>query len=222
VAFERPLSLAVARAAVGSVHLAQGKVGQGLPALEQAVAFSRDQHLPQMFPITASALGYAYALVGRVAEGLPLLEEALERATSMQVRRQQSLRCAWLSEAYLLAGRRDDAMHSAARALKLSRDHKERGHEAWALRLLGEIAAHTDPPEVDRAEGYYHQALALAEELGMRPLAAHCHLGLGTLYQQLGRAAPAHAELTTAAELYRAMEMTFWLGRAEAALARGG
>jgi hypothetical protein len=54
----------------------------------------------------------------------------------------------------------------------------------------------------------------------MRPLAAHCHLGLGTLYATTGRAAPARTALATAIDLYRAMEMTFWLTQAEAALAQ--
>jgi AraC-like DNA-binding protein len=64
-----------------------------------------------------------------------------------------------------------------------ARDRKERGHEAWALRLLGEIHAHRGPPDVEVAEEYYHESLALAEELGMRPLAAHCHFGLAKLYR---------------------------------------
>ena len=98
--------------------------------------------------------------------------------------------------------------------------HQERGHQAYALRLLGDIAAHRDPPESEQAEAYYRQALALAEELGMRPLQAHCHRGLGTLYAATGQREQARAELATAIALYRDMEMTFWLPQTEAALAR--
>jgi tetratricopeptide (TPR) repeat protein len=123
-----------------------------------------------------------------------------------------------VSEAYLLAGRMQEAVHLAGRALDLARAHKERGHEAWALRLLGEIAAHQDPPEVEPAAHHYRQALALADELGMRPLVAHCHLGLGTLYVKTGQLEQARTALSTAMELYRAMEMTFWLPQAKAAL----
>ena len=72
----------------------------------------------------------------------------------------------------------------------------------------------------EQAEAHYRQALALAEELGMRPLLAHCHLGLGTLYAKIGQREQARAELSTAIDLYRAMEMTFWLPQAEAALGR--
>jgi hypothetical protein len=70
------------------------------------------------------------------------------------------------------------------------------------------------------AEAYYQQALALAEELGMRPLVAHCHNGLGTLYGRLGREDQARTALDAAIDLYRAMEMTFWLPQTEAALAQ--
>jgi len=131
-----------------------------------------------------------------------------------------SLRMSYVSEAYLLAGRMQEAVQHAGRALALSRAHKERGYEAWALRLLGEAAAHPDSPEIEPAAHHYRQALALAEELGMRPLVAHCHLGLGTLYAKTGQREQARAELSTAIAMYRAMAMTFWLPQAETALAQ--
>ena len=84
------------------------------------------------------------------------------------------------------------------------------------LRLLGEIAAQADPPDVESAEAHYAQALARANELGMRPLVAHCHLGLGRLYRRSGDPAKAEEHVTTAAAMYREMGMTFWLEKAEA------
>jgi tetratricopeptide (TPR) repeat protein len=130
-------------------------------------------------------------------------------------------RVVWLGEAYLLADQLDEAHTQAQRALEFSRAHQERGHEAYALRLLGDIAVRREPTERAPAAAYYQQALALAEALGMRPLAAHCHHGLGRLYDQSGRRAPARAALSAAIALYRAMDMTFWLRQAEAALAQG-
>jgi len=124
-----------------------------------------------------------------------------------------------LGEAQLLAGRLEEAHALAELALALGREHGERGNQAYALRLLGDISAHRGPPDSEQAEAHYLQALALAGELGMRPLAAHCRLGLGTLYATIGRREEAHAELTAAIELYRSMEMTFWLPQAEASLA---
>ena len=86
----------------------------------------------------------------------------------------------------------------AERVLALTHAHQERGHQAYTLGLLGEIAARRDPPEVTSAEVRYHQALVLAEELGMRPLQAHCYRGLGTLYGRVGRVPQARAVLGTA------------------------
>jgi tetratricopeptide (TPR) repeat protein len=124
-----------------------------------------------------------------------------------------------MNETYLLAGHIDHATTLARQTLDLAHQQKDRGSLAWTLRLLGDIAMHRDPPEIEQAEAHYQQALALANELGMRPLQAHCHRGLGTLYRQTGQAEQARAELTTATEMYRDTGMTFWLPETEAALA---
>jgi sugar phosphate isomerase/epimerase len=107
----------------------------------------------------------------------------------------------------------------AEQTLALAREHQQRGYQAYALRLLGDIAAHRDPPENGLAESHYRQALTLADKLGMRPLVAHCHLGLGNISRKSGQLDKARAELSAAIKLYRAMQMTFWLLEAEGALA---
>ena len=114
--------------------------------------------------------------------------------------------------------RREKAKEVARRALDLARNNKERGNEAYAVRLLGEIAAHKDFPDVGEAEDHYRQALALAEELGMRPLIAHCHVGLGKLYRRSGNQQQAKAHLTDGVAMMREMEMGLWLEQAEAEL----
>jgi hypothetical protein len=101
--------------------------------------------------------------------------------------------------------------------LALTREQGHRGHETYALRLLGEIASRGDPLDAETAEGYYRQALALATELEMRPLVAHCHLGLGKLYRRTGDHAKASEHLTTAKAMYREMDMGFWLEKADTA-----
>ena len=88
------------------------------------------------------------------------------------------------------------------------------------MHQLGVVYAHTEPPKAAPAEAYYQQALVLAEELGLRPLVAHCHLGLGTLYATTGQREQARAELSASIDLYRAMDMTFWLPQAEAVLVK--
>ena len=122
--------------------------------------------------------------------------------------------CCWL------AGRPQEARRLAQQAQELAQTHKERSYEAWTLHLLGDIAARRELPASDQARDYYRQALTLAEALGMRPLQAHCHHGLGTLYATMGLRPQAHPALTTAIALYRAMGMTFWLPQAEVVLAQ--
>ena len=151
---------------------------------------------------------------------MPLLTQAMEQSTATErVHFRRSVVSPWGRRiCWPAAWRRRTAL--AERALALAREHQERGHQAYALRLLGDIAARREPPESEPAEAHYRQALALAEELGMRPLQAHCHLGLGTLYAKMDQREQARAELSAAIDLYRAMEMTFWLPQAEAALAQ--
>src|SRR5262249_54590569 len=149
----------------------------------------------------AVGLGYAYALQGRLAEGRALLEEAIGVAIRTGALQGHAYRVGWLSEVCRLAGHSEEAGQHARQALDLARQQKERGREAQALHQLGVVQAHGDPPDPAQAEAYYQQALALAEELGMRPLVAHCHLGLGRLYGQTGRGEQARTALTTAIEL---------------------
>jgi tetratricopeptide (TPR) repeat protein len=155
-----------------------------------------------------------------MAEGLPLLEKVVGQAASRGRMDNHSLWVAWLSEAYLLAKRMDEALRLAERAYELSRRHQERGHQAYVLRLLGDIALQQDPPDIEQAEALYGQALTLAEGLGMRPLLAYCYYGLGVLSRQRGQLAQARFNMSAAVELFRAMGIRSWLSRAEDALAQ--
>ena len=219
-AVAHPASLMLACWGVGLLALRQGDLPRALPQLERAVGLCQDADLPIFFPRMAAALGAAYTLGGRVADAVPLLTQAMEQTIATEMVGSQALCRLSLGEAQLLAGRLEEAHALAERALALTCEHQERGHQAYALRLLGDIAARREPPESTLAEAYYRQALALADELGMRPLAAHCHRGLGTLYTMTGQREQARAELDTAIALYRTMDMTFWLPQAEAALAQ--
>jgi tetratricopeptide (TPR) repeat protein len=180
----------------------------------------QDADFPVWFPSMAATLGAAYTLGGRVADAVPLLTQAMEQTIATEAVGRQAFRSLPLGESLMLAGRLEEAHALAEDTLTLARTHQERGHEAYTLRLLGDIAARREPPESAQAEVHYCRALALAEELGMRPLMAHCHLGLGSLYAKRDQREQAHAELSAAIDLYRAMEMTFWLPQAEAALAQ--
>jgi tetratricopeptide (TPR) repeat protein len=205
------------------VYFRKGDLHQAIPLLEHGLGLSQVVNTPGWFFIIAFALVPAYARSGRLAEALRLLEQAVARGAMLlrgHASRHDSLRVTAFSEAYLLAGRLEEASAHAREALVLARTRKERGNEAWSLRLLGEIAAQHQPLQFESAEDYYCQALALADALGMRPLQAHCHRGLGTLYATLGQQEQARTELSAAIVLYRAMDMTFWLPQTEAALAQ--
>jgi tetratricopeptide (TPR) repeat protein len=221
-AVDHPASLMVASWGIGLLSLRRGDLPRALPLLERAVGICQEADLPFFVPRVAPALGAAYILAGRVADAVPLLTQAMEQSIVMESGQYETLCSLPLGEAHLLAGRLEEANTLAERALALARARQERSNEAYALHLLGEIAARRDPPEVVSAEAHYREALVLADELGMRPLAAHCHRGLGILYHRVGRAQQGRAALSTAIALYRAMEMTFWLPQAEAALAQTG
>jgi tetratricopeptide (TPR) repeat protein len=219
-AVAHPASIMMACWGIGLLSLHQGDLPRALPLLERAIGICQDVDLPAYFPWFAPALGAAYTLGGRVADAMPLLTQAMEwtNATGMIV---PEAPCSLpLAEAQVLAGRLEEAQALAERTLALTCERQQRGYQAYALHLLGEIAAHRDPPDAALAEAHYQQALALADELGMRPLVAHCHLGLGMLYAKVEQREQARAEFSTAIELYRTMEMTFWLPQAEAALAQ--
>ena len=213
-----PFRLSEACYGVSMVSLRQGDVQRAIPVLEQAMGLCQDWHLLLFVPEQAAALGLAYALAGRVAAGLALVEQGVEQAVAMGRPRLLARLVAWLSEAYLLAGRLEEARQCAEQAYDLARQYQQRGTQAWALWLLGESTARQASPEVEPAVSHYRQALALAEELGMRPLQAHCHRGLGTLYARQGQRQQARAALATAIDLYRGMDMTFWLPQTQEAL----
>jgi class 3 adenylate cyclase/tetratricopeptide (TPR) repeat protein len=217
---EHPYSLAVACVAVGHLSLCQGSLPQAMRVLERGLALSEAVNFPLVIRLCNARLGAAYALSGRTTEALLLLERALEQTMAMRLTTLYPPYAVRLGEGYVLAGRPEEAIPLGQQALETAQIHKQQGHQAYALRLLGDIAAQSEPPDVSQAETHYCQALALAEELGMRPLVAHCHLGLGRLYGQTGHGEEARPELSAAIDLYRAMDMTFWLPQAEAMLAQ--
>jgi tetratricopeptide (TPR) repeat protein len=210
----------VAHAWVGHLYLVKGDLEHVIRVCDQGLALCRASGIRNILPQIVACLGYAYALQGRLAEGCVLLEEGISEGIRTGAMLGLPARVAWLSEICRLAGRGEDAWQHARQALDLARHQKARGEEALALHQLGVVYAHADPTDVAQAEAYYQQALALADKLGMRPLQAHCHRGLGMLYAQTGQREQAHTALTTAIALYRDMEMTFWLPQAEEALAQ--
>jgi tetratricopeptide (TPR) repeat protein len=124
----------------------------------------------------------------------------------------------YVAEAYLVVGRIVEAGQAARRALHAARERGEPGYEPRAQQVLGDVAAQAAPLQVAEAEGHYRAALALGSELGMRPLIARCHLGLGKLYRRAAKRQEAQEHLATATTMYREMHMAYWLERAEVEL----
>jgi class 3 adenylate cyclase/tetratricopeptide (TPR) repeat protein len=211
-------SLIHVNCSVGVLFLIKGDLDKAIIHLERALNVCHSASVPVYIPFVASRLGSAYANSGRVAEALPYLEQGVENSVSAGRLAFLSLSTAWLGEGYLLSGRLAEAGTLAERARQIASEHKERAHEAWALKLLGDIALHHGATETERAEAYYRRAMAVSRELEMRPLQAHCHVGLGNVCIAREMSAQGRAELSAAADLYRSMEMTFWLNRAEATL----
>jgi tetratricopeptide (TPR) repeat protein len=208
-----PFSVSTAYYAVGHLYISQGAIDQAIGLLERNLEFCRLWNLHQNLQRVAAALGYAYAAAERVGEALPLLNLAKER---FQLRPASAH--AQLAQAYLLIGRREEADLIVSHALDIARSHAERGREVEALYVLGEVALSTIPVDIAKGQDHYRQAMALASEIGLRPLVAHCHVGLGKLYKRAERQQQSKEHLTTAITMMREMEMGLWLERAEAEL----
>ena len=168
---------------LGTLTLDQGDFAGAVAPLERGLEICRTREVPLLLHDLAWALGAAYHGTGRRAEGVALMEDAARGLAGRTVGGAGwPGRLGALVGAYVLDGRLADATRIAQDGLAAARQRGERGVEGQILRLLGDIAAHPDRLEVDIAEAHYRQAQALAEALGLRPLLAHCHLGLGKLY----------------------------------------
>jgi tetratricopeptide (TPR) repeat protein len=204
-------SQALAHLALGGTFLRQGRFADAIPVLERGHALTRDA--PFLDAPIVGDLGVIYTRSGRTETGVAMVERAVVQAEHMGRLGRLSLIITHLGEAYFFAGRLGDATAQAKRALALALDLSERGNQVYAERLLGLVAAEEDPPRVEAARQHLTSALALAEELGMRPLVARCHLALGRLAARLGDAVLARRHFDTASPLLESMQMRYWLDR---------
>src|SRR5262249_13057318 len=197
----------------GATSVGRDQPEQAIPPLERGLELTRAYKFNNWLPTVAACLGAAYSRAGRTAAGVALLEEAVGYGPRTGVIASHSLWLVYLGEAYLRAGRASDSLTAAHRALALCRARKERGYEAGALHLLGDLTARADPPGWRGAESTHREALALAESLGLRPLVARCQLSLGRLYRRAGDSGNAEMYLARAATLLRDLEMPLSTGQ---------
>jgi class 3 adenylate cyclase/tetratricopeptide (TPR) repeat protein len=210
----RPLNLVVGLMGLGVTYLLRGEAARAAAPLERGRTIALERDVAIGLANVCSALGHVRALQRRDSEALALIEEAIARWDASGRVANRSRHRWLLAAAYLLGNRPDDARKAAEEALELARRYGERGNEAEALRVLGECAAAAAGPDLTTPRTSLQQALTLAEELEMRPLVAHCHLGLGKLYHRTDKREQAQVHLTTATTMYREMGMTYWLDKA--------
>jgi tetratricopeptide (TPR) repeat protein len=218
---------ALANYFLGVAYQAQGDYQWAIDCLGQTVASFAGARRHERFGffalpavVSRAWLAVCHAELGTFAEGSALGAEGLRIAEAVAHPGSLMWACYGLGHLSLLKGDLHEALPPPNACWHSPASTRNAATRPMALRLLGDIAAHRAPPDVDAAATHYRQALALTEELGMRPLVAHCHRGLGTLYATTGQREQARAELSAALALYREMAMTFWLPQTEAALAQ--
>jgi tetratricopeptide (TPR) repeat protein len=200
------------------VYSIKGDLNTAVHLLEPALAICRDSGLTLLSPYMTWSLGAACAHTGRIADGLSLLHQAVGALETSGLGAFHSLAVTRLAEACAMAGRYEEASAYGRRALSLTRERGERGFEAYALRALGDIDSYSHRLQAETSESHYRQATAVARDLGMRPLIAHCHAGLAKLYRRTAKRSASDEHFAAATSMYRDMGMTYWLERAEAEL----
>jgi tetratricopeptide (TPR) repeat protein len=208
---DHPLSILWGCIELAYLKSVRGELSQAVPLLDRALAQSREWNITSHTPIALALLGHVSALSGRTADGVSWLEQAVTGYDSAGIGVYHSLSVERLGEAYLFADRVEDVRVCADRAMTLARERGEHACQAWALRLLGDIASHGRSPDVTTAAAHYDAAMTLASELDMRPLLANCHRSLGTLYRRTENSERARKHYALATAMCAEMGMTHWL-----------
>ena len=206
-----------AHLAASMLHLLKGDWAQAHLLVEYWINIPQTLDVAVLLPWAVASSAWALAHIGEASEALSRVREGerlLERQAARGIVGHGSWAYGAVGRACLLVGRLDDARRLGQRSLEASR--RRPSFAAHALRLLGDIATHPDHFDAKSGEIYYQNALALAGLHGMRPLIAHCHLGLGKLYRHTGAIEQARENLTIATTMYREMDMGFWLEQEEA------
>jgi class 3 adenylate cyclase/tetratricopeptide (TPR) repeat protein len=213
-----PHSEVFALLGIGMLHLKRGDFAEAIQTLERGKAICETADLPPVLLEVALPLGSAYAQSGRANDAVALLDRAVSQAIALKSRLGHWLRSGGMAEAYLAAGRAKEALPLAELFLDITGMMNARGVQAWARHLLAAVAVSVGPEVFDRSERELGAALAAADSLGMRPLAARCHLTLGELYLRMGGRQQAASGFSAAVEICRAADMPYWLARAEQGL----
>jgi tetratricopeptide (TPR) repeat protein len=220
---DHPFTIGWAHFASSMLHLLKGDWAKAPSLVEYWIAMLRTGNVSIHLPWALASSAWALAQMGEASDALNRVRESeqlLERQAAKGIVGHRGWAYTALSRACLVLGRLDEARRLSERAVESSQHHP--GFAAHALHLLGDIATHPDRFDAESGATHYREALALARLHGMRPLVAHCHLGLGRLYRHTDIPEQARTNLATATTMYREMDMFFWLEQGTAELTRVG
>jgi class 3 adenylate cyclase/tetratricopeptide (TPR) repeat protein len=216
------LTIGLAHYGAEPLHLVRGDWATAQSVLEDHIATARTGNVFLQLPGVIAASAWALAQLGDFERAANRLREG-EQLLKAHEANGLALHHGWgyyaLGRAALIMDRPEESCRLSRRALKPS--SAPNGFAAYTLHLLGDIWAQPGHLKADRAEAHYREALKQAETRRMRPLVAHCHLGLGKLYRRTGDGAKAEEHLTTARAMYREMDMGFYLAQADTVGAGG-
>jgi tetratricopeptide (TPR) repeat protein len=214
---QHAFTVGMALRAAGTLRLLTGDWARARSLIERWIAVVRDGNVVLHLPWAVASSAWVLAQLGEASEASNRLRDGGQLVEGLAAKGIVGL-SGWdylaLGRAGLLLGRLDEARRLGDGAIESS--PRQLGFAAHALHLLGDIATHPDRFDAEVGEVHYRNALALAEPRGMRPLVAHCHLGLGKLYRRAGKREEALDHLTTATTMYREMDIGFWVEQAEA------
>jgi class 3 adenylate cyclase/tetratricopeptide (TPR) repeat protein len=205
-------SIGTLNLAGGLRHLLKGAWADALLHLDRGISVLRTANIALLVPAMVASTAWTLAQLGEPRKARERLAEARQLLDGLVARGMAGMYCfpsLAMARAYLLLG----GLAEARELGRFARESATYTPDVW--HLLGDIATHADHFDPESGETHYRQALALAEPRGMRPLVAHCHLGLGKLYRRTGQAEQAREHLTTATTMYREMDMRFYLEQAE-------
>ena len=204
--------------AAATLHLLEGDWAKARSLLEHGIAVLRTGNVVILLTWAVASSAWVLAQLGDATEAMNRLREGEQRLERQAASGYVGL-LSWgyhlLGRACLLLGRLDEAKRLGDLAVESSSRLPGFAAHALNLHLLADIATHRDLFDAEMGEAHYRQALTLAEPRGMRPLVAHCHLGLGKLYRRTGKHEQGQEHLVTAATMYREMDMAFWLEQAD-------
>jgi class 3 adenylate cyclase/tetratricopeptide (TPR) repeat protein len=211
-----PFTIGQAHRATVTLYVLMGDWARARSLSEQWIAGVRAGNVVIQLPWAISSSAWILARVGETGDALDRLREG-EQLVERQTERKLVATAGWdyhsLGRSSLLLGRLDDAQRLGNQAVEYS--SHQFGNAAHGLHLLGDIATHPDRFDAERGEYHYRKALSIAESHGMRPLVAHCYLGIGKVYHRTGKHQEAGEFFNSASAMYRDMNMSFWVKQAE-------